>query len=534
MMITKKDMSLFLVLFFSGIFLFSLYTWAVPLIDPDEPRYASTACNMVSGGNWIVPIFNDAPRINKPPLFYWMIAVSYKMFGINEFSARLPSALAAIGTVFITYLLGKRLCGRKKGFWAGVILMTSPLFFLLSRCCITDMLLTFFVSASLYLFVVEYTETISSNRRRLFLYFCMGMAFLVKGPIGILLVLLIILGFMVGMRDIPSIRRLWYLPGFLLFVGIICAWGVPFWMSIGSEHIITLLAQETSGRFVDGYAHLEPFYYYFPVFFVGYFPWSFFVCIALIYIVKRRKTLTEKRKKQVYFVSLWFIVIFAFFSLSRSKLMTYLLPVSPSVALLTVILCQWEKEDIFGKILKRLLPVLTMTFPVILIITMVKWVPVNYKIPIYHVIIPVVILFIGLLIAIYTAYYKKSFIPLFKVLCFTNGLFLLSVIMLMATYLGDFRSTKNIVRKCHLDEVNNCTLFSYAKTLPSLVFYSEKNVKEIHSDISDIYAATIEKSPVYLVMTMSSYMKKKNWIPGSNFHIVDKDDAHIILKMENN
>lgn len=534
MIITKKDVLVLLVLFFSGLSLFLLYTWAVPLIDPDEPRYASTACNMVSGGNWIVPIFNDAPRINKPPLFYWMIAVSYKIFGINEFSARLPSALAGIGTIFITFLMGKRLCGHRNGFWAGMILMTSPLFFFLSRCCITDMLLTFFVSAGLYLFFVEYTEANSNNLRRVLFYSFLGMAFLVKGPIGILLILMIISGFVVCLRDIPSIRKLWYLPGFLLFLGIVCAWGIPFWLSIGSEHIITLLIQETSGRFVDGYVHPEPFYYYFPVFLVGYFPWSLFVCVALIRIVKRRKTLTIKERKQVYFISLWFIITVTFFSLSRSKLMTYLLPVSPSVALLTMMLCKWEKEDIFGKTLKWLIPVLTMTFPVILIAAMVYWIPDNYKIPIYHAVIPVVILFIGSLITIYTVYHRKSFPPLFKVLCFTNSLFLISVIVLMSTYFGEFRSTKNIVRKCHLDEVENCTLFSFAKTLPSLVFYSGKNVKEMHSDISDIYAVTTETSSVYLVMTMNSYMKKKDSIPGNNFHIVGKDDAHIVLKMGNN
>ena len=125
----------------------------MPLIDPDEPRYASTARDMVLNGNWIVPHFNGVPRINKPPLFYWTIAISYKLFGINEFSARLPSALAAIGTVLITYLWGKRLEDRKNGFWAGMVLMASPLFFLISRLCITDMMLTFFVCSSLYLFL---------------------------------------------------------------------------------------------------------------------------------------------------------------------------------------------------------------------------------------------------------------------------------------------------------------------------------------------------------------------------------------------
>ena len=117
--LTKKDIPFLLGLIVIGLVLFLFYTWSMPLIDPDEPRYASTASDMVMNNNWIVPHFNGAPRINKPPLFYWAIAISYKIFGISEFSARLPATLAAIGTVLITYLWGRQLEDRKNGFWAG-------------------------------------------------------------------------------------------------------------------------------------------------------------------------------------------------------------------------------------------------------------------------------------------------------------------------------------------------------------------------------------------------------------------------------
>lgn len=289
--LTKKDIPFLLGLIVIGLVLFLFYTWSMPLIDPDEPRYASTASDMVMNNNWIVPHFNGAPRINKPPLFYWAIAISYKIFGISEFSARLPATLAAIGTVLITYLWGRQLEDRKNGFWAGVMLMVSPLFFFVSRLCITDMLLTFFVSASLYLFFIEYTEANKNNLRRLFLYFLLSMVFLVKGPVGLLLFILIAIGFLLWIRDFQSIRRLWYLPGFLLFLGIICAWGIPFWLSLGTKQIFTLLSQEMSGRFVSGYAHPQPFYYYVPVFFMGFFPWSLFVFIPFLHIQKQRQSM---------------------------------------------------------------------------------------------------------------------------------------------------------------------------------------------------------------------------------------------------
>lgn len=87
------------------------------------------------------------------------------------------------------------------------------------------------------------------------MYFLLSMVFLVKGPVGLLLFILTTIGFLLWIRDFQSIRSLWYLPGFLLFLGIICAWGIPFWISLGTKQIFILLSQEMSGGFVSGYAH---------------------------------------------------------------------------------------------------------------------------------------------------------------------------------------------------------------------------------------------------------------------------------------
>ncbi len=541
--LSRKDIPYLLGLFSLGIFLFLFYTWAMPLIDPDEPRYASTARDMVLNNNWIVPYFNGVPRINKPPLFYWTIAVSYKIFGISELSARLPSALAAIGMVFVTYLLGKRIENRQKGFWAGVTLMASPLFFLISRFCITDMLLSFFICSSLYLFFVEYLE--SSNRgiggfqthsyRRLFLYFLLGMVFLVKGPVGILLFILITLCFLVWMRDLRYLRRLWYLSGFLLFLGIICAWGIPFWLSLGTEQISALLSQEMSGRFVSGYAHPEPFYYYVPVFFIGFFPWSLFVLIPIVHVIKRRKGLPVEEKKQVYFFCSWLIMTLLFFSLSHSKLMTYVLPLSPSVALLTVSFSRCEKEGALGKRhLWVLWPALfiSIMIPSALIITMQKWIPAKHGLSAIHIIIPIAILLIGTLIALFTFIRTRRFSQLKKVFCVTNCLFLIITIVYSAKYLGTFRSTKDIVNKCLSDKGSNYMLLSYSRTVPSLVFYSGKNILEIeaYTRMKDIIPNP--ETAVYIVMSLNDYQKKQDWIQKRKLHAVCQNNAHVILKRE--
>ncbi|MDN3513779.1 MAG: glycosyltransferase family 39 protein [Candidatus Brocadia sp.] len=532
--ITKKDIPFLSGLILLGLVLFLFYTWEIPLIDPDEPRYASTASDMALNNDWIVPHFNGAPRINKPPLFYWAIAISYKIFGINEFSARLPSVLAAIGTVLITYLWGKRIEDRNNGFWAGVMLMASPLFFFISRLCITDMLLTFFVCASLYLFFIEYTESHKNNLRRLFLYFLLSMVFLVKGPVGILLFILIVMGFLVWICDFHYIRRLWYLPGFLLFLSIICAWGIPFWLSLGTKQIFTLLSQEMSGRFVSGYAHPQPFYYYLPVFFMGFFPWSLFAFLPFPHVLKQRKSMPEEEKRQVYFFCSWFILTLIFFSLSHSKLMTYILPISPSIALLTKSLSRYEAEGALGNRrlwILRLALFVSATILLALIFVMLKWAPTVHGLSTIHTVIPIIILFVGAAVSLYTFFMSGRFLRVIKVFCFTNCLALGITMAYSVKYLEVFRSTKDIVEHC-LSDKKHYVLYSYGRTEPSLVFYSRKNVLEIEADTKFKKLVSDKECSLYVVMSMHDYQKKQEWIQKNKLHAVCQNYTHVILEKD--
>ncbi len=541
MNLTKKDLPFLFGIFFFGILFFSFYVWAMPLIDPDEPRYASTARDMALNGNWIVPHFNGVPRINKPPLFYWSVAVAFKIFGINEFSARLPSALAAIGTAMITYLWGKRCRGGNQshaymdGLWAGIVLMTSPLFFLIARFCITDMLLTFFVSASLYLFFIEYEAPVKSNRRRLCLYFLLAMVFLVKGPVGVLLFILITGSFLVWMRDFKYFRRLWYLPGCLLFLAIICAWGVPFWVSLGTKQIFALLSQETSGRFVSGYAHPEPFYYYGSVIVMGFFPWSLFACVAFVWFVKERNTFSDEEKKQIYFFCAWFLLTVFFFSLSHSKLMTYILPASPPLALLVNSLSRWEKKGVPWKRIRwGLWPALgiSIAFPIGLIATMPQWVPVKYGLSKHHIAIPIIILLVGTLVAAFILLITRRFALTQRVFCLTNGLFLIFTIVFLSKYLGTFRSTKDIVAQCLLHKKEEYIFVSFDRITPSLVFYSGKPVDAVESDVFFRQGIPDQKPPVYLVMSMHDYLKKREWVEKKKFFALCHNNAHVVLAKE--
>ena len=530
---SKKDIPFLLGLFSLGLFLFLFYTWAMPLIDPDEPRYASTAREMALNGDWVVPHFNSAPRINKPPVFYWAIAISYKLFGIHELSARLPSALAAIGTVMIVYFWGKRIEGRKSGFWAGVMLMTSPLFFFIARFCITDMLLTFFFSAALYLFFVEYRDVRKKNTRRLLLYFFLSMIFLVKGPVGILLFILITCCFLLWVRDFQYVRRLWYLPGFLLFAGIISAWGIPFWASLGTKQILSLFTRETSGRFVSGYAHPEPFYYYIPAFMVGFFPWSAFVFIPIAALFKNRAVTPLEEKKEAYFFTSWLVLSLVFFSLSKSKLMTYILPLSPSVVLLALPLSRWQTEH---KLVKGIAATswtvvgIFMAIPVALLLTMSKWAPADRAFSAGDVIVPIAVFFIGALAALFVFTRKRRFFQVQMILCITICALLPLISVYLAEHLGTHRSARDIVAQGRLREAKDYTLVSAGRILPSLVFYSGNEVKEMDDNTPFESYIPGRSKPIYVVMSLNDFRKKVGWIQERKLEEVCRNKVHIMLK----
>ncbi|MFC1757741.1 ArnT family glycosyltransferase, partial [Planctomycetota bacterium] len=175
------------------------------LWDRDEPRNARCAVEMMERHDWTVPTFNGELRTHKPVLLYWLMMSAYALFGVNEFAARFWSAGLAVGTVLLTYSIGRRLLCARTGFWGAFILATTLMFNVAARAATPDSALMFFMTLALAIYVrtsfrpqesaAEHTAPIQSNHRtfyprRLFaipLYAAMGMAVLAKGPIGIVL-----------------------------------------------------------------------------------------------------------------------------------------------------------------------------------------------------------------------------------------------------------------------------------------------------------------------------------------------------------
>jgi 4-amino-4-deoxy-L-arabinose transferase-like glycosyltransferase len=321
------------------LYFFNLGRW--DLWVPDEPKYAQVAKEMVDRGDWILMHFNGAVYGDKPPLFFWLIALSSFLWkGFSSFSVRFPSAVFGTLTVLLTFLMGKRLYSSRAGFFSGLILATSAHFIYLSTRANIDATLTFFTTASLFCFFLWYgyrtEKQLNENRQveRLSIYgFYVSMAFatLAKGPIGFILPLLVSFIFLLTQGDYKQIKRMKLLPGIPLLVAIVLAWYVPAVLSGGKAYVEENLFRHTTEAYVKGWTHPRPIYYYFYTFPAAFLPWIFFLPGAIAQGLS--KSMVGKRKG-FFFLLVWFAVIFTFFTLSKSKRDLYLLPVFPAVSLM--------------------------------------------------------------------------------------------------------------------------------------------------------------------------------------------------------
>jgi Dolichyl-phosphate-mannose-protein mannosyltransferase len=311
------------------------------LWNPDEPRYAEVSREMIHGGDWILMHYNGKVYPDKPPLFFWLMGLSSFLWrGFTSFSVRFPSAFFGTLTVLITFLLGKNLYHSRTGFLGGLILATSFEFAFLSTRANIDTTLTFFTTASLFCFFLWYRQNREEkdhqekDLRRFTLYgFYMGMAFatLAKGPVGFLLPLLVSLFYLILQKDWRGIKEMKLLTGMLLFLGIVLCWYLPAVWKGGRDYLDETLFLHSIARYSQGWAKGHPMYYYLYDFPIGFFPWILFIPSAFVYAYSMK--VVEKRR-EFFFLTIWFAVVFVFFSLSKGKRGIYLLPLFPAASLL--------------------------------------------------------------------------------------------------------------------------------------------------------------------------------------------------------
>lgn len=296
---------------------------SLPLTDPDEPVYAETAREMIVFKDYLSPrIFNEF-WYDKPPMYYWLVAATFQIFGVNEFAARFPAAVMGILTVLAVYFSTTKFFNERAGFWAGIVLGTCINIFYMGKASVTDTTLLFFLTSALLCFLHEQYWV---------MYICMGMATLTKGPIGIVFPGTIIFLYLLCTSDLRRLFKMHILPGAVLCLLVAGPWYYAMYQLHGMEFINTFLGFHNLVRFTTPeHPTRVLWYYYLPVIILGVFPWTGILLQSI------KATITDSRSSDLrilIFTQVWWIFVLIFFTISKTKLVSYILPLFPALAIM--------------------------------------------------------------------------------------------------------------------------------------------------------------------------------------------------------
>ena len=303
------------------------------LLEPDEGRYAEMSREMLASGDWLVPTLHESPHLQKPPIVYWLTSFCLSWFGHNEWAVRLPSAFAAAGTAWLTFIIGRALFSSRAGVAGMLVLLTSLQFFAMAHALTPDMILTFWIAAALASLMCWAEAPDPKPRRWLWGFFTlMGAGFLTKGPMALVVPVSAALTWQIAQRGQGN--------------RVVIPWrrGLTVTLVIGLSWFVVVTVREP--KLLHFFLHDELFarvatthhgryhapWFFIPVLLVGLLPWTLLIPSLFGW-------LTGEWRRQRGLPASWWLLIgwvlwpFLLLSVSGSKLMSYILPLYPAWAL---------------------------------------------------------------------------------------------------------------------------------------------------------------------------------------------------------
>jgi len=541
------------------------------LFDEDEPKNAACAREMLARGDWVVPTFNYELRTDKPVLLYWLMMGAYSVLGVNEFAARFWSAVLGTGTIFVTYHLGRQLFRPRVGLMAGFIMASSLMFVVSSRAATPDGTLIFFATLAMFLYVRSVTphasdpskrwqttdgESTNHNtalafdsvvpRRSSALVPCfaaMGMAVLGKGPVGVVLPLGVVALFVLIATWTPPrrvavdgrIQRVWgwfrrtasyFAPHHVwqtvlalrlhVAVLVVMAVALPWYALVGwktdGAWLFGFLGNHNLGRFVSTMEnHRGPIVYYIAAIAIGFFPWSIFLTLSVIQLVRQIRR-REKWYTGHLFLACWAGLWIGFFSLAGTKLPSYVLPAYPALALLTAtFLDRWieEPSSISRALVRGALGSLAVVGLGIMIAMPIL---AYYLLPGYW---PLAL--VGLVPLIGGGYClwlsEHDRIPASVVTCtITSLLFCVAMFGIAAPRVGRLQNSQPLVAQAAKFQGGAPRVATYDYFVPSLVFYAQSPVARYAQpdDVREFFSTT---SNAYLITRVEALEQLRGVLP---------------------
>lgn len=463
-----------------GMLLYTVGITHTDLWTPDEPRYAEIAREMIERGNYIQPYLNGMPYTEKPPLFFWTVVACAKLFGgVNQLSVRLPSMLSALGTLALMIILVSNFFDRKAAFLSSIILCISPEFFWLSRSGHIDMLLTFLITASLVSF---YHWHVSNRSGYLIIFYsCLAIAMLAKGPIGILLPLMVVLCFLMFRKEWNKINKMRLYFGVPIAIVIVLAWYIPATQQSTGYDFGPMVKRQIIGRLFHPSSHGVSIsywaFYHFKSLSFGMAPWTFLLPWAVVHAYQSRQDAPS------FFLFCWAGVIFVFFTLIASKRELYILPMYPAVASLIAV---WIKRSLPSLSLKPFRGV-SVGYGVIILLT-VAMAPayLNHRYP--DVDVPfyldwdiALLLTGGGVIAISAGFFGKKHKHIIGAIIVSTLIVFMVMITNILPWMNEYKSPRDICNAyIHIKDTDS-EIAMLGGARPEYVFYTKSLIKTIQT-----------------------------------------------------
>ncbi len=307
--------------------------WVRPLLPPDEGRYVGIAYDMLRLHDWSTPRLDGLPFFHKPPLFYWITAAALKVFGLHAWAARAASVLGALAVAAALFWFMDRWLNRRAAVLGTFVLATMPLFFGAAQYASMDMLVGSLIAVTIMLLATASERLQRGQRPGAVLplaYVVSALGVLTKGLIGLALPGLVMLLWLALERRWSHLYKLISLPGIVLFTLIAVPWFVLMEVKFPGFLYYTFIYQQFDRYVSTGFNNAQPVYFYPAILFLGLLPWS----LLLTYLTLRAKKQGLTAQPITRLAWVWIAAIALFFSIPNSKLIGYILPVVPALALL--------------------------------------------------------------------------------------------------------------------------------------------------------------------------------------------------------
>lgn len=494
-----------------SLLLFFPFLGARDLWAPVEPRYAEIVRVMFAKGEWIVPTVNGELYTDKPILYFWLALIASKIAGgVNEWTVRLPAALAGIGFVLATYLIGRDFFGTRVGLIAAAVLATSMRVIWEARWAHIDMLFGFFFVLTVY-FGARSVLGNGQKHEILWAYLFMGLAVLSKGLIGIVLPALLLAAYATVRRDWRMLLDARLPLGIAIFLLIAAPWFYLVNNATDGRWLADFIYVHHIQRYTEWAGHQHPFYYYFTTLPVDFLPWTVFAVPAVMAYFPCREL---KQRPIVLFFSLWFAVVFMFFSISDSKRDLYLLPLLPTLALLVgnyiedLTVKQLPESGLYRWLSQLFFGAVTITG---LALPLVAWIMQRQA---FWISLPAAIVFASG--GICTLVFIRKGQPLKVVTLVTTFMSLagVSLSIWVLPYINQFNSRRAFSKRIKELVPATAPLYIYADRMDDFNFYTEREIIPVLSSPAEVENAHRQLGSSYMLIKEKDLRKLSTVDPG--------------------